>query len=652
MCGIAGVLPLDGNPNRTTAARLRAMADALAHRGPDGDGYYVNPGRIGLAHRRLAIIDVAGGAQPIANEDGSIQVVFNGEIFNYLELRQTLVTRGHRFKTRTDTEVLVHLYEEHGDQFLDHLNGQFAMALWDGRSRRLLLARDRAGILPLFYYRTPHEIVFASEIKAILAALPGSPSLNPNGLRQILTFWAPLGPETAFEGTLEVEPGHVLTAENGGVRTRPYWEWMLARDGEGRTGPVDALTEELGALLDDATRIRLRADVPVGAYLSGGLDSSVLTALAARAAGSRLRTFSVGFADPRLDESEYQREVVAAIGAAHSQVTCHDAAVADSFLDVIRAAETPVTRSAPAPMLLLSRHVRASGFKVVLTGEGADEVLGGYDLFKEAKLRAYCARQPASTRRPQLFARLYPYLDFTRQQPASLLQPYFGSTGHSPCDPAYSHRTRWAAGAWAEGFLSADIRSRADPGAVEQRLLQRATDALAGRGLLHRAQWLEARTLMAGYLLASQGDRMLMAHGVEGRFPYLDHRVVEFGNALDPRIKMRALCEKWLLRRVARALVPARVSARPKQPYRAPDVEPFLGRQRPEYVRELTGVRRLRDYGYFDAAKIELLTSKLARAVETGAAVSHRESLAWMTMLSTQAWHYVFHERRAAAQHW
>jgi asparagine synthase (glutamine-hydrolysing) len=645
MCGIAGVLSFDGDPARVSRRRLHAMARALAHRGPDGEGFFIDTARheVGLAHTRLSVVDLTGGQQPIGNEDGSIQVVFNGEIFNYIELRDELVRKGHRFRTASDTEVLVHLYEEEGDDFVHQLNGQFAIALWDGRRRRLVLVRDRPGILPVYYLQTRSELVFGSEIKALLA-VSSRPRVNAEALRQVMTLWAPLSPDTLFEGIVEVEPGQIVTVADGRLQKRYYWRWDLPPEGEGRVGPDGELADELVSLLDDATRIRLRADVPVGAYLSGGLDSSVLTGLVARTAGTRLRTFSIGFEDREFDETAHQQEMIAFIGADHSRVSMSRRDVAAGFPDVIRSAETPITRTAPVPMARLSAHVRASGYKVVLTGEGADEVLGGYDLFKETKIRAFCARHPGSRMRPLLLKRLYPYLTFTRGQPVAVLKSYFASLDDDHRMPGFSHRTRFLAGARCEAFLSPGFRAQFGAACPEQQLLDRLGEGLAGRCVFHRAQLLEARTLMAGYLLSSQGDRMLMAHSVEGRFPYLDHRVIEFGNALDPRLKMKVLNEKYLLKKGAAPLVPKAIVTRAKQPYRAPDAIAFLGPDRPAYVGDLLAASTLTAYGYFDAAKVGRLVRKLEDAARHDRPITHVDSLAFVTILSTQLWHRLFQD--------
>jgi asparagine synthase (glutamine-hydrolysing) len=626
------------------------MGNALVHRGPDGGGLFVDAGppAVGLVHRRLSIIDPENGRQPLSNEDDAIQVVFNGEIFNYVELRRDLVARGHTLRTRTDTEVLVHLYEDLGDDFVHELNGQFAFALWDGYRRRLLLVRDRPGILPLYVHERAGELLFGSEIKAILAALDEPPPVNADALRDVLTFWAPLAPDTLFKDVLEVEPGHLLVVENGRRTTRRYWSWQPAPVETCARPDPEACVEELTDLLTDATRIRLRADVDVGAFLSGGLDSSVLVALIARANGVKLRTFSVGFPDPALDERRFQRLMTEAAGTTHSEVCCGDREIGVRLVDVVRAAETPITRTGPVPMHLLASHVRESGCKVVLTGEGADEVFGGYDLFREAKVRAFCARQPGSRWRPRLFQKLYPSFHFTAEQSPALLSTCFGAGRGNPADPLFSHGPRWAAGSAVEQFLAPDLRRTFTSACAEERVRDRIGPSLQGLDLVQRAQVLEARTLMAGYLLCSQSDRMLMAHSVEGRFPYLDHRVIEFANRLDSRLHVRALTEKALLKRAARDLVPRDIIDRPKQPYRGPDAAALVGRDRPSCVSDLLDPHVLKAFGYFDPAPVTRLVRKLERASHERLPVTHRDSLSFVAILSMQVWHAWFQHGAAS----
>jgi asparagine synthase (glutamine-hydrolysing) len=384
----------------------------------------------------------------------------------------------------------------------------------------------------------------------------------------------------------------------------------------------------------------------VGACLSGGLDSSLLAALAARASGGGLRTYAIRFTDPELDESPFQRCMADRLGTAHAAVTLGRADVAAAFPAVIRAAETPLLRAAPAPIARLASRIHADGVKVVLTGEGADEVFGGYDLFREAKVRAFCARRRDSRLRPLLLKRLYPYLTFTRDQTPAVLKSYFAALDDDLSHPAFSHRLRFAAGARCEAFLDPQFREQMNGFDPEAQVVAALDAALRGRGVLQRAQVIEARTLLAGYLLSSQGDRMLMAHSVEGRYPYLDHRVIEFGNALAPQLKVRVLREKYLLKRCARGLVPPAIVDRPKQPYRAPDAVAFVGAGRPAWVGDVIGERALRHTGYFDARRVGRLVRKLETAAGRGDPVSHADSLAFMAVLSTQLWHNLFQEGR------
>jgi asparagine synthase (glutamine-hydrolysing) len=640
MCGIAGI-HYDDPARLADRGQLQRMVKAIDHRGPDGVGFHIEPG-VALGHARLSIIDLGGGAQPIHNEDRTVWITYNGEVFNYIELRRMLEERGHRFYTSSDTEVIVHLYEELGDRFVEELNGQFAFAIWDRPRRRLVMARDRTGILPLYYARIPGGVAFGSEVKALLASGEVKAELDPDGLDELMTFWAPLAPRTLFRGVEQLAPGHLAILEDGRFDTRPYWQWSFPSAGEHRRGVVGDLQQELRTVLSDATEIRLRADVPVGAYLSGGLDSSSLVALLKERVPDTLQTFSIGFDDERLDESAHQRTVAQHLNTVHNHVQCSLADIAGVFPRTIRHAEMPVLRTAPAPMQVLSALVRRSNVKVVLTGEGADEVLGGYDIFKEAKVRQFWARVPESKWRPALLKRLYPYLDLTTAQSAAYLQEFFGIGLSNPEDPCFSHLPRWATTAQCKLFWSDDLRSRVTGNAIERL----RTVLPAGMSKWHpfnRSEYLEARTLLPSYLLASQGDRMLMASSVEGRFPFLDHRLIGFANALHPSYKMHVLREKHLLKEAMRSRLPASITSRHKQPYRAPDAAAFLGSHAPEYVNDLMGRSAIARYGYFDPDKVARLVAKLQRARVPAA----RDNMAFVGILSTQLWHAQFVDGQA-----
>ena len=637
MCGIAGILASAGG-RPPVHAELEAMIGRLHHRGPDGSGIWLDGG-IGLAHARLSIIDLAGGQQPIHNEDRNVWVVFNGEIFNYVELRHELEARGHCFYTHSDTEVLVHLYEEHGERFVDHLNGQFAIALWDMRRRRLILTRDRTGIRPLFYTETGGRLLFASEVKALFA-LPEVPrSIDPQALAETCTYWSPLAPRTAFAGVLSLPPGHVMVVADGVSRQQRYWDWAFPESiAEPRRAEAE-YAEELRGLLVDAVRLQLRADVPVGAYLSGGLDSSIIASLIRNFTDTPLRTFSLTFDDAEFDESEYQQEMSAYLGTAHTSLHCTRADIAAAFPRTIFHTETPIVRTAPTPLMLLSGHVRASGYKVVLTGEGADEVFGGYDLFKEAKIRRFWARFPESTLRPRILERLYPYLKNSPASGRAFTQAFFSEGMDTADQPYFAHIPRWTTTRRIGQFFSQQLRESIGDWDPYAAILSTLPPDIKRWIPMGRDQYVEAHTLMSGYLLCSQGDRVAMANSIEGRFPFLDHRVIEFANRLPPQLKLHGLTEKYLLKKSMAGLLPQAVHRRTKQPYRAPDSQSFFNQGRPVgYVEELFSPSKIAAAGYFDTAA----TGKLYQKCRAGRAIGFADNMAFIAVLSTMLLHEQF----------
>lgn len=628
------------------------MLGAVRHRGPDEFGVYVYEGgeaHVGLGNARLSIVDLAGGQQPISNEDGSVWIVLNGEIFNYVELRRELERLGHCFRTASDTEVLVHLFEQYGPECVARINGQFAFAIWDEKSEQLLLARDRCGVRPLFYAEQGGLLVFASEIKAILAHGKVRAELDPVTLDQIFTYWSPLSPRTALAGIRSLPPGSwLLVGRSGEVKMERYWQLSFPEAGKEPFRSVAEASEMLRGLLEDAVCLRLRADVPVGAYLSGGLDSSTITALVRQVSEGQLETFSIAFTDAAFDESEFQRLMARMLGTRHHVITCTHADIGQVFPHVIWHTETPVLRTAPGPLFLLSELVRKEGFKVVLTGEGADEFLAGYDIFKEAKIRQFWARQPQSSGRPALLDSLYPDIGELKATSRAYRRMFFGQDLADPDRADYSHRIRWKNTCRIKRLFSEDFQAALGglAGATGKTASGNAAPDgfglppdFARWGLLARAQYLEATVFLSEYLLSSQGDRMAMAHSVEGRFPFLDHRVVEFCSGLAPRLKLCGLNEKHLLKRIARDIVPEAIWRRAKRPYRAPIHRSFFPEGKPlDWVAEALAERSLAAAGCFDPEMVRLLVQKTQRFGSLG----EMDGMALTGVLSTQLFYRQF----------
>jgi asparagine synthase (glutamine-hydrolysing) len=611
VCGIAGFTAPAGMPPERRRAdlgpRLRRMTASLRHRGPDAQTGLLLDG-IALGHARLAIVDLTGGAQPMRDPATGVTIVYNGEVFNYVELAAEL--RSDRaFRTRSDTEVLLAAWIRWGPGCLDRLNGQFAFALWDPREHTLWLARDRMGILPLQYALVPGGIAFASEAKALVAGGFVEPALDGRGVKQAIQLWSPVPPRTCVAGVSQLPPGALARFADGRLEVRRWWDLDLGGPAE----DVDAATaaERVGELLDDAVRLRLRADVPVGAYLSGGLDSAVLCALAQRRLGGTLHTYSIGFADPRFDETQFQLEVAGALETSHKPVLATTELVGELLPEAVRHAEQVLVRSAPAPLLRLSREVRAHGGKVVLTGEGSDEIFLGYDLYRETRVRSFWARRPASRMRPALLRRLYPYLPLGGQGEA-VLRSVFGVGLEDPAAPGFSHLVRWGASGRVLRLLAPEFAAAVAAEDPVATAVDSMPEPVRRWRPMARAQWLEMHTLLAGNLLAPQGDRMLMASSVEGRFPFLDHRLVEYAARLPEGMKLRGLAGKWVLRRFAKARVPPPVIERPKFPYRAPAAAVLVGPAAPAWARTLLAPDAVRRAGVFDPDKVQKLVAKVS----------------------------------------
>jgi asparagine synthase (glutamine-hydrolysing) len=643
MCGIAGIVDLAGGPPPDREALAR-MAAALHHRGPDSSGIYRDR-RAGLAHARLSIIDHATGQQPMASDDQSVWLVFNGEIFNYVELRAELMARGRRFRTSSDTEVLLVAWQEWGEEALPRLNGQWAFAVWEPARGRLSLCRDRLGVRPLYHAEHRGRLLFASTVRALFAGAPDFPrALDPLGLDDTFTFWTVLAPRSVFRGVAELEPGHLRVIDAAGVRDTAYYTPRFPAGGLAPlSGSVDDAAAAVRTALARATELRmLRADVPVATYLSGGLDSSLVSALAlAATGGSAFHTFSLRFEDHEYDEGAYQRRMAARLGSVHHEVTATRGEIARVFPDVIAHAERPLLRSAPAPLFLLSRAVRDAGLKVVLTGEGADELFAGYDLFREGLVRRFWARQPGSRLRPLLLTRLYPWLERSPARVHAMARAFFGRDLARWREPGFAHLPRWQTTAALKRLWTPELAAALAGRDAAAELCADLPAELATWSPLAQDQYLELRTLLAGYLLSSQGDRMLMAHSVEGRFPFLDRDVVELACALPDNHKLRVLDEKHVLKRAAAGLVPPDICRRPKQPYRAPDGLAFLAPGAPDWVEEVVAPRALREAGVFRPEAVELLLRACRQRAARGQ-LANGDHMALVGVLSLQLLHQIF----------
>jgi asparagine synthase (glutamine-hydrolysing) len=615
------------------ADTLRRMAAAVAHRGPDGYGYGAGRG-VGLVSTRLAIVDLDRGWQPVVTHDHRAVGVYNGEVYNAPELRRGLERRGVTLRTTCDTEVVLELLHRDGPAALDAFNGQFAVALYSpGPPARLLLARDRFGVRPLHYALLPGgDLVFASEAKGIFASGELPARLDLAGIDEVFSFWAPRPPRTAFAGVNLLAPGSLLVWQQGRIIEQRAW-WQP----DYTPGPASD-PSRLEPLLRDAVTLRLRADVPVGTYLSGGLDSTLVTALACDAANGPVPTFSVAFDEQTLTERDAQTAAAAALGTHHTTVTVSAGDVIDAFCDTIRHAETPLVRTAPIPMLLLARGVRDAGVKVVASGEGADELWWGYDLFKEVKVRRFCARDRDSPTRPLLLDRLYPYLSPNANRRGPGWRRAFLDAGAAD-DPLFAYQPRFAASGAARAFYTPDTAAViGDAGDATDRARARLPEAFSRWSALEQAAYLEVTTLLSGYLLAAQGDRVAMASGVEGRYPFLDHRLFAHARGTPSIHKLVGLREKGELRRLARRLLPETLADRPKRPYRAHDAASIIAAAGAGWVRNALEPAAVTDAGVFAPAMV----ATLVRRLDDGHARGQRESMALIGILSTQVLHARF----------
>ena len=628
MCGITGIFNVNG-PAPISRELLNRMINVARHRGPDATGIYLDDW-IGLGHARLSIIDISGGSQPIHNEDETLWIVYNGEVFNYPELRQGLLDRGHRFSTSTDTEVILHLFEEKGPECVHQLNGQFAFAIWNSRKKELFIARDRIGIRPLHYTSQGGRFVFSSEVKSIFAIDDIPRRIDPVSMDQIFTFWTTLPGRTVFQGIHELPPGHFMLVRGKKIEVRKYWEIPFSPPDEQIDWPLEKLLGNIKELLHDAIRIRLRADVPVGCYISGGLDSSGITTWVHDNFNNKLRTFGIHFEEKAFDESRFQDHMVSLLKTEHTNLLATNEMIGTAFPEVIWHCEKPLLRTAPVPLFLLSKVVRDNGFKVVLTGEGADEVFGGYDIFRETLVRKFWSRQPESRWRPLLLQKLYPDI-FTDPRLKNTLHAFFGKGVDQPGNDFFSHMIRWENTSRAKIFFSGELRDAIGNYNGYEELRDRLPKAFQTWDTLAKAQFLEMNVFLSNYLLSSQGDRVAMSHSVEIRLPFLDYRLIEFMARVPAKWKISGLKEKYLLKKLFKGILPDLILARTKHPYRAP-IQQSLVNENGSNSRKQLSDTYLGETKLFDVEKVE----RLLRRIQTTHRSTEVDGMAIAGILSSQ----------------
>ncbi|HST22951.1 MAG TPA: asparagine synthase (glutamine-hydrolyzing) [Blastocatellia bacterium] len=624
MCGICGVVNFDGRP--VDRGLVKRMADVIEHRGPDGEGFYFDRHEnAGLGARRLAIIDVAAGHQPISNEDGTVSVAYNGEIYNFDELRDQLLAKGHVFRTHCDTEVIVHAYEEWGDACVKRFNGMFAFAIWDDARQRLLLARDRMGVKPLVYLHRGSELLFASEIKSLLEDPTMARSVDADVLIQYLSFFAIPEPHSLFDGVKRVPAGSVLIFERGEVRLEKYWDIDFT---ESHARSEQAWLEELEALLEDAVRIRLISEVPLGAFLSGGIDSSLVVAMMARASGA-IKTCSIEFA-PGYSEARYANLVAEKFETDHQAFTFRRDEAWQALPAMVWHHDEPSQSLIQTYFVSKAARQRVT---VALSGLGGDELFTGYPSHVAAQAFHYADKLPrwslrslralAAVAKGSRAARAKRFLD------AALMTP------ETRFASRYLHTTNERD---RRDVLSPELRESANQSAATEYLMElfAAANSKDFRG---RVLYVDQKAYLANELLRTT-DSMSMAHSLEVRTPFLDYRVVELAARMPMKMKMRGFTTKYAIRKLAERLLPAEISRRPKSGFNVP-LANWITPTSETFVRDLLAPDTLKRRGYFDS-------SRVARMLEDHFAARANYSDWIMMLLTLEVWHRQFIDRAPA----
>jgi len=631
MCGIVGVF---SRREPVSAALLERATESLYHRGPDGQRQWISPDRrVGLGHSRLSIIDLTTGDQPIASEDGRTRIVVNGEFYEYEAIRQELQGRGHRLSTKSDSEIALHLYEDFGVHCLEHLRGEFALVLWDENRRRLFAARDRFGIKPLFYAWHRDTLYIASEVKALFAA--GVPARwDEESVYHSMGFGGHQV-RTLYDGVMQVPPGYFMLVTDKHVQLNQYWDFNYPAKDKSAPARSDAdYAAEFREVLEDAVRIRLRADVPVGVYLSGGLDSCSVLGLAALHHPDPIKAFTLTFDNVAYDEGPIAKEMAALAGAEYHPIPICQNDLADAFADAIAQAETACVNAHGVAKYLLSRAVRDAGYKVVITGEGSDEILGGYPHFRRDVLLYNREGQD-----PQVIEELLRWLEEHNTVSRGLLLPD-GDVG----DLSAVKRVLGYVPSWIETFSSRSVKVRPLlSGWFQDKYGHREgeynilddTDVLRqlkGRDALNQSLYLWSKTVMAGYILTMLGDRMEMGHSIEGRVPFLDHKVVELIASQPVNQKVRGMTEKFVLREAVKDVITDTVYKRQKHPFLSPPATLSPDDAFQTFVQDMLRGETLRSMPFFDQKKVVALLDRLPE-MDVGARTANDQILMFMVSL-------------------
>jgi asparagine synthase (glutamine-hydrolysing) len=637
MCGIAGMCGPETTMRAAESREVVArMCRVIEHRGPDDEGFYVEGG-VALGMRRLSIIDLVTGHQPITNEDGSLWIVFNGEVYNFREIREGLLARGHVFQSNTDTEVIVHLYEEEGEACVERLRGMFAFAIWDKRDRTLFLARDRVGVKPLHYSLVGGTLVFASEIKSLLQHAAIEREVNTEAISDFLSFGYVPDPASAFKGIEKLPPGHTLTFKGGKVTIRQYWDFQYG-DGQDGTVQDDAVqggaihderyyAERLLDLLDESVKLRLVSDVPLGAFLSGGIDSSTVVAMMARHMGRPVKTFSIGFSESGFDELDYAR-----VAARHFNTDHHEFVVTPDVCKIVEEViwhhDEPFADVSSIPTYIVSKMAREH-VKVVLSGDGGDELFAGYERYVVDRARARFARIPRFIRKNLM-------LKASSALPRSAYGKNFLRNIALDAGERYVDSLSLLTREAKREILSGEFKRSLDAHDSSEQFEQLLAESNSSEQI-NRLLYLDSKTYLPGDIL-TKVDRMSMAHSIEAREPLLDHKLIEFAQTIPASLKLRGLETKHILKRALGGLIPGQIINRPKQGFGVP-INKWLNHDLRDLLNDTLTDGRTRQRGYFNQNAVEALLDEHRRG-------RRDHALQLWALLTLELWHRTFIDRR------